>query len=210
MRLIGALLVIFSLVGCESTYYSAMEKVGYHKREILVDRIEDTQQSQQEAQQQFSSALEQLKSLTKFDGGDLEAVYDETNEQYLDAKAASEEVTERIEEVDSVAQALFAEWREELDQYQSASLKAESRRQLDTTRQRYAKMLAAMRQAESQMQPVLSRLNDNQLYLKHNLNARAIGAVGKEFSSLEQDVAELIKQMSRAIAESDKFIASMN
>jgi hypothetical protein len=210
MRLIGALLVIFSLVGCESTYYSAMEKVGYHKREILVDRIEDTQQSQQEAQQQFSSALEQLKSLTNFDGGDLEAVYDETNEQYLDAKAASEEVTERIEEVDSVAQALFAEWREELDQYQSASLKAESRRQLDTTRQRYAKMLAAMRQAESQMQPVLSRLNDNQLYLKHNLNARAIGAVGKEFSSLEQDVAELIKQMSRAIAESDKFIASMN
>jgi len=210
MRLIGALLVIFSLVGCESTYYSAMEKVGYHKREILVDRIEDTQQSQQEAQQQFSSALEQLKSLTNFDGGDLEAVYDETNEQYLNAKAASEEVTERIEEVDSVAQALFVEWREELDQYQSASLKAESRRQLDTTRQRYAKMLAAMRQAESQMQPVLSRLNDNQLYLKHNLNARAIGAVGKEFSSLEQDVAELIKQMSRAIAESDKFIASMN
>ncbi|WP_427978587.1 DUF2959 family protein [Agarivorans sp.] len=210
MKLIGALLVILSLAGCESTYYSAMEKVGYHKREILVDRIEDTQQSQQEAQQQFSSALEHLKSLTNFDGGDLEAVYDETNEQYLDAKAAAEQVSERIEEVDSVAQALFAEWREELDQYQSASLKAESRQQLDTTRQRYSNMLAAMRQAESQMQPVLSRLNDNQLYLKHNLNARAIGAVGKEFSRLEQDVAELIRQMSRAIAESDKFIASMN
>lgn len=210
MRLISALLVIVSLVGCESTYYSAMEKVGYHKREILVDRIEDTQQSQQEAQQQFSSALAQLKSLTHFDGGDLEAVYDDTNEQYLEAKAAAQEVTERIDQVDSVAQALFAEWREELDQYQSASLKSKSRQQLDATRQRYGKMLATMRQAESQMQPILSQLNDNQLYLKHNLNARAIGAVGKEFSSLEQDISQLIKQMNRAIAESDKFIASMN
>mgnify|MGYP000224051887 CR=1 FL=1 len=209
MRLFSIVLILTSLVACESTYYSAMEKVGYHKREILVDRVEDAQQSQQDAQQQFTSALEQLKTLTDFDGGDLEDIYDEVNAQYKDSKAAAEAVSERIDEVDSVAKALFDEWQEELEQYQSASLKAESKQQLADTRKRYTAMLKAMRRAEAQMNPVLTRLNDNQLYLKHNLNARAIGAVGKEFSRLEQDVADVIKQMSNAIAESDKFIASM-
>ncbi|GAB1620886.1 DUF2959 domain-containing protein [Agarivorans albus] len=209
MRIFSILLLLTGLVACESTYYSAMEKVGYHKREILVDRVEGAQESQQDAQQQFTSALEQLKTLTNFDGGDLEDVYDEVNAQYKDSKAAAETVSERIDEVDSVAEALFDEWQDELEQYQSASLKAESKQQLSDTRKRYAAMLKAMRKAEAQMDPVLSRLNDNQLYLKHNLNARAIGAVGKEFSRLEQEVADVIKQMSKAIAESDKFIASM-
>ncbi|WP_163132778.1 DUF2959 domain-containing protein [Agarivorans sp. Alg241-V36] len=209
MRIFSIMLMLTSLVACESTYYSAMEKVGYHKREILVDRVEDAQESQQDAQQQFTSALEQLKTLTDFDGGDLEDIYDEVNAQYKDSKAAAETVSERIDEVDSVAEALFDEWQDELEQYQSASLKAESKQQLADTRKRYAAMLKAMRRAEAQMAPVLTRLNDNQLYLKHNLNARAIGAVGKEFSRLEQDVADVIKQISKAIAESDKFIASM-
>ena len=28
------------LTACQTVYYSAMEKVGVHKREILVDRVE--------------------------------------------------------------------------------------------------------------------------------------------------------------------------
>ncbi|WP_411991564.1 DUF2959 domain-containing protein [Agarivorans sp. DSG3-1] len=209
MKLLSPFLLLIFLVGCESTYYSAMEKVGYHKREILVDRVEDAQESQQDAQQQFTSALEHLKTLTNFDGGDLEAIYDQVNDQYKDSKAAAELVSERIDEVDSVAEALFDEWQGELEQYQSTSLRAESETQLADTKKRYAAMLKAMRRAESQMAPVLSRLNDNQLYLKHNLNARAIGSVGKEFARLEQEVADVIQQMSKAIAESDKFIATM-
>ncbi|WP_432452763.1 DUF2959 family protein [Agarivorans sp. QJM3NY_29] len=209
MRILTLMLMLSLIQGCESTYYSAMEKVGYHKREILVDRVEDAQQSQQQAQQQFGSALEQLKTLSQFEGGDLEDIYDEVNAQYQDAQAAAKDVSQQINQVASVAEAMFDEWRGELDQYQSKSLKAQSSKQLTTTRQRYASMLKAMRKAEAQMQPVLSRLKDNQLYLKHNLNARAIGAVGQEFSRLEKEVASVIEQMSKAIAESDKFIASM-
>jgi hypothetical protein len=36
--------------GCSSTYYSAMEKVGVHKRDIMIDRIMDAETSQQAAQ----------------------------------------------------------------------------------------------------------------------------------------------------------------
>jgi hypothetical protein len=68
---------------------------------------------------------------------------------------------------------------------------------------------AAMDQSARAMAPVLAKLNDMALFLKHNLNARAIGALGKEALSIETDVDALIQDMNRAIAEADRFIAHM-
>ena len=48
------------------------------------------------------------------------------------------------------------------------------------------------------------------LYLKHNLNARAIGALRSELDSIERDTARLIADMQKAIAEADSFIQSMD
>ena len=66
------LVVTLTLTGCQSAYYSAMEKVGVHKRDILIDRVEETKDSQQESQEEFKSALERLTTLIDFNGGELE------------------------------------------------------------------------------------------------------------------------------------------
>ena len=34
-----AIAVICLMFGCESTYYKTMESMGYHKRDIMVDRV---------------------------------------------------------------------------------------------------------------------------------------------------------------------------
>ena len=49
--------LLVTLTACQSAYYAAWEKVGVEKREILVDRVEDARESQQEAEEQFTSAL---------------------------------------------------------------------------------------------------------------------------------------------------------
>ena len=100
--------------------------------------------------------------------------------------------------VEDVAEALFDEWAEEIEQYSNARLKSESQRQLRETRRRYDGMITAMRKAESRMDPVLSALQDNVLYLKHNLNARAVASLKTEFQSIEQDVDRLIAEMRKA------------
>lgn len=208
LGIIGAL-SLTCLAGCQSAYYSAWEKVGVEKRDILVDRVEDARDSQQDAQKQFSSALEEFSALIKFDGGELEDVYDGLNAEYKNSKAAADEVSSRIDKIESVAQALFEEWENEIDEYQSASFKRESASKLRETRRRYDTMLNAMRRAESRMEPVLTALNDNVLFLKHNLNASAIGSLQGELSTIEGDVARLIDEMKAAIAESDAFIATL-
>ncbi|KJY82571.1 DNA repair protein [Vibrio neptunius] len=208
--LLALMLSIFTLTGCQSAYYSAMEQVGYHKRDIMVDRVEDAKQSQQEAQQEFTSALEALSALTQFDGGELQTVYNQINDKYQDSEKAAQEVSDRIAAIEDVSDALFAEWQSELDLYTSTKLKRASEQKLKQTQRSYNTMLSAMKRAEDKMTPVLNTLRDNTLYLKHNLNASAIGSLQGEFANLEQVIQYAIKDMNTAIAESDKFLQKLN
>ncbi len=197
------------LQGCESTYYSAMEEVGYHKRDILIDRIEEAQEAQVEGQEQFKSALEQFKSVVNFDGGELEEVYNQLNDEYESSVEAAEEISSRIESVDSVANALFDEWGDELSEYTNANLRRDSERKLKETQRRYKNLLSAMRKTEKSIDPVLNTLRDNTLYLKHNLNARAISSLKNELGTVNKNVAALIGNMEKAIQESDAFIKEL-
>ena len=200
------LTTVISLTACETVVYDALEKVGYHKRDILIDRIDAAQASQTEGQEQFKSALEQFKSVINFDGGDLEVTYDQLNDEYEASVDAADEIHERIDSVKNVADALFDEWQEELEQYSNASLRRDSERQLKDTRRRYSKVLGAMRRAEKAIDPVLASLKDNTLYLKHNLNARAIASLKNELGTVDNDVNALLTAMQQAINESNAFI----
>lgn len=208
--LIAILISVLTLTGCQSIYYSAMEQVGYHKRDIMVDRVEDAKESQQDAQQEFTSALEALSALTNFDGGDLEAVYNQINDKYQDSEKAAQDVSDRIASIEDVSEALFEEWQDELELYTSDKLRRSSEQKLKGTQRSYNTMLSAMKRAEEKMTPVLNTLRDNTLYLKHNLNASAIGSLQGEFMSLEKDIAFAIEQMNAAIEESDKFLNQLN
>ncbi|MCU4675529.1 DUF2959 domain-containing protein [Catenovulum sp. 2E275] len=200
---------LLALTGCQSAYYSTMEKVGYHKRDILVDRVENAQDSQKDAQEQFKSALEQFQSIVAFDGGELEKVYNQLNDEYEASLEAAENVTNRIEKVNDVAEALFEEWQDELEQYSNTRLKQQSATQLRETRAQYDKLIRSMRKAESKMQPFLTSFKDNVLFLKHNLNASAIGALKGELVNIQKNVDNLVQEMERSIKESDKFIESL-
>ena len=200
------LTTVISLTACETVVYDALEKVGYHKRDILIDRIDAAQASQTEGQEQFKSALEQFKSVINFDGGDLEVTYDLLNDEYEASVDAADEIHDRINSVENVADALFDEWQDELEQYSNASLRRDSERQLKDTRRRYSKVLGAMRRAEKAIDPVLASLKDNTLYLKHNLNARAIASLKNELGTVDNDVNALLNAMQQAINESNAFI----
>lgn len=207
--LLAIFLSIFTLTGCQSAYYSAMEKVGYHKRDIMVDRVEAAQESQKDAQQELTSALEALSAFTQFDGGELESAYERINDQYQQSEAAAADVHERIAAIEDVADALFEEWQGELALYTSSKLRRASEQKLNTTKASYQTMLKAMKRAEQKMTPVLNTLRDNTLYLKHNLNASAVGSLQDEFATLEQDIRTAITQMNAAIKESNQFLAHL-
>ena len=207
-----AVLLAFSLglTACDTAYMAAMEKMGYAKRDILSSRVKSARDAQEDAKKEIQSALEQFGKVVGYQGGDLEATYKKLNNELQNSEDSADAVRKRIKDVESVADSLFTEWKTELGQYSSADLRRKSEEKLSQTKARYQEMLSAMKKAEQRIDPVLKPLRDQVLYLKHNLNARALAAIKGELVKVDAQVDQLVKDMNKSIAEADKFIQSMD
>jgi hypothetical protein len=206
---LGAMAVVVVAVGCSSAYYATMEKVGVHKRDIMVDRVVEARDSQREAKREFADALERFRSVVSVRSGDLEEKYEDLRGALRRSEDQATEVHNRIGAVEDVAEAIFGEWKEELGQYHDQALRRASQKKLDQTRAKYAKLIAAMKRAEARIEPVLVPLRDQVLFLKHNLNAKAIASLDDELVAVQTGVDKLLKEMETAITEADTFIAAL-
>lgn len=204
---VGALL---GLAGCQKTYYTVLEKVGVEKRELLAKRVSRAKESQEEASEEFRDALEKFQAVTGHRGGELEDRYDELREAHERSAEQAREVSERIDAVESVADALLEEWEDELDDYEDRSLRRSSEARLRETRDEVERLLRVMHKAERSLNPVLEKLQDRVLYLKHNLNAAALTGLREQMPELERDVGRVVREMEASIAEADRFIERMN
>jgi hypothetical protein len=208
-RLLIAVFAAPLLASCSTAYYRALETVGVEKRDILVDRVEDARDSQSDAKEQFTSALDRYRSVVKVDGGELEQIYDRLAGELERSEARAQAVEERVTAVESVAEDLFDEWESEIGQYADPELRRQSQRLLTDTRADYRRLIAAMRRADAAMDPVLTLFRDQVLFLRHNLNARAIGSLETELADLERATASLIREMERSIEEASRFIDAL-
>lgn len=195
--------------GCDRLYYGTMKKFGVEKRDILIDRVRDARKAQHEAEEEFTTALERFREVIEVDGGTLEKKYDKLNGQLDRAEKRAKAVADRVGAVKNVSDDLFNEWKKELGQYSDRRMRAESERELKTTRARTEAVIAAMRRSEARIEPVLRPLRDRVLFLKHNLNAKALGALTSELTSVEGNVDSLVAELRQAIAEADAYLAEM-
>jgi len=200
---------LIASTGCATAYYSTLEQFGIEKRDVLVDRVKEARTEQQQTQKVFTSALDEFRTLVTVDGGKLERQYDKMNGSFERAKKQAGDVRTRIDAVEDVGKRLFKEWEVELKQYESPDLRARSEKQLFDTKSQFDGLVLAMNRAAEKMDPVLALYQDQVLFLKHNLNARAISSLEIERAQIEERVSVLIDEMNESIAEADKFIASM-
>lgn len=205
------LIFVLSLLiaGCSSIYLNTLEKIGIPKRQVMIHRVEKMRDTQEEAKQQFKSALAQFQTLTHYSGGDLEDTYQRLNDTYQKSLDKANEIHKRIKDIEDVSEALFAEWEGEIEEYSNASLKRRSQQKLTATKRQYLQLITAMKKAEAKMQPVLAVFKDQVLYLKHNLNAQAIASLKEDLTDIKSDVSKLILAMEKSIAEANQFIQAM-
>lgn len=207
---IGILALSLSLAtACRSAYYSTMEKFGVYKRDILKDNVQEVRDEQKKAAEQFKDALTRLRELYGSPGGDLEKIYDKLQADYNRSVSRADAVKERIRKVETVSTDLFKEWEQEISTMQNSRLAADSREKLRETRDKYESLHSTMKRAEASMTPVLTQFHDQVLYLKHNLNAQAIGALKGETVDIEKEIQRLIADMNSSIEEADRFVQGL-
>ena len=209
MKQILVPLALAGLTACSSLYYSTMEKLGYQKRDLLVERVQEAKASQTDAKQQIQTTFEAFQSLTGFQGGELQSRYEQFKTLHERSTARAADVTKRIASIEEVGGDMFSEWEDEIEQIQNADLRAQSEKMKVATERRYGDLLETMKAAEQRMKPVLTAFNDQVLFLKHNLNAAAISSLQNEATRIQADVSGLVAEMQKAIEEADRFIQSL-
>ena len=200
------LVLMAALTGCRSTYYAMWESVGKEKRHLLKDEVSAAREDQAQASQEFKDALTRVKELTGFQGGELEDAYRRLKADFEDCRHRADVIDDRIRNVEQIAADLFVEWENEIGQITNPNFRSKSRQSLARTRDRYKRLHQSMVKVRNRMDPVLTRINDYVLYLKHNLNAQAVGALGAEMASIQTDVNVLIRDIERSIKEADDFL----
>lgn len=189
--------------------YSAWETVGVEKRDLFKSQIENVKDDQEETQESFKDALTKLKEVYSFDGGNLEREYNKLSGSYERALSDADSVKKSIDKLNTIANDLFAEWREEIKTISTASFREKSRDQLDETKRKYTQLHRNLVASEKKIGPVLDKLKDQVLYLKHNLNAQAISGLKAEGVRIESDIQKLMRDMEASSKEADEFIKTL-
>ncbi len=206
LKISAVLCVMAVMAGCQTTYYKVWEQLGKEKRHLLRDHVQYARDDQEKASEEFKDALTRVKEVYGFSGGDMEAYYNRLKDDTDRCRERARGIDERIDQMDRIAKDLFKEWEYEIKAMTNENFKQQSRRSLEDTQKRYARLSRTAGAARDRMKPVLAKLNDYVLYLKHNLNAQAIGALQKEAEGIETDVDVLIADMTRSIREADAFL----
>ena len=203
--------IVLSVVlsGCTSAYYKTMQTLGKEKRDILVQRIKDARKDQEQTKQQLQTTMESFQALTGFQGGSLEKSYKRLDSDYQSANDQAGKLHDKVQSIDQVSNDLFKEWSGEIAQMGDARLKAQDTQLLRSAKTRQATYMRAMRRTEDQIAPVLKAFHDQVLFLKHNLNSRAIGSLKGTTVTLQSDVADLIQSIDASGQEADKLIDSL-
>jgi len=194
---------------CSSVYYGAWEKLGREKRDLLRRDVEAVKEEQQATGEQFQDALERLRAVYGSSGSDLERRYDALRAEARDAEERAGALRSRIQRARKTAEDLFDEWDDEIGTMHDATLKRRSREQLEATQRRWRGLDAAIGRSEKSMAPVLTRLDDQVLAMKHSLNAQALGTLEGEVGAIDRDVDALVADLRRSIAEADAFLAAL-
>lgn len=207
--LAASAVMILVIAGCSTAYYAAWEKLGYQKRDILKERVVEARDEQQAASEQFKDALTKLKEVYAFEGGDIEKAYRQLQGEFDDSQARADAVKKRIRSMETVAADLFVEWEKEIGQISTPAMASSSRQKLQETKGRYEEMHAALKKAETSMEPVLVQFRDYVLFMKHNLNAQAIASLKGEAVNIQNDIGKLIGEMNASIARADSFVKTL-
>lgn len=205
-------LILFLFASCANPItqakYAAYESIGIEKRDLFKKEIKNIKDDQEDTAEAFKDALERLQEMYGFDGGNLEREYNKLKSAQENAADEAGNVRSRIAKLNRVANDLFEEWTTEIKAIKTADLRSKSSEQLTKTKTQYQSLYKNLKKSEAAMTPVLDKLHDQVLFLKHNLNANAIAGLKSEAGDIQEQIKALLKKVESSNKEADQFISA--
>jgi hypothetical protein len=209
-RALPLVTLLCGALACSSAYYSAWEKLGYEKRDLLRSAISKARNDEVETVEQFKDALEALQAAYSTQPSELQKFYSRLKSEYESSEAQAKTLKGRVTTLNKIASDLFREWKNEAESMSNNSLRERSLDQRERTMDRFADLKTALQRSEKQMDPVLEQMKEYVLFLKHNLNAQSIGSLREETRDIQLGMDRLTDTMASSINEMDSFLKTFS
>ncbi len=198
---------VLGMLGCRTgAYYSAMDKVGYERREILADRLQDARASQLEAKEQLGRALSSLRRIDTVPVSGLEDLHADLKHQAGDTKDALNDLRSNIASVDSVARSMFSQWGDDLARINDDTVRRQSAAKMRETQQDYNQLSASLRDTEHRLANVVPALQDQVIVLETSLRAGIRPGKTATLQEVRDQVSSLIEDLQGSIDRTQHFI----
>lgn len=182
---------------------------GHQRTAEHIKKIERADKEMNEARKQVGKALEAYGTLLGEQEEHRRSAYKDLVKALERCEEMSKELRERREDMDKQAEKFFKDWKKSLKDIKSSDLESRSERRLEDTRERYRRVSDRWREMRERYQPVTSRLEDQVVYLGHDLNADATSSLEQDAREVQAEADALFRAMDEFEAEAQGYVSSL-
>ncbi len=204
-------LPLFLGLGACSALPSFNQKPGKGLAQVddLLTRVEQVQIEAVLSKERSRGAFDALMAIVgpQFDG-DAVSAHATLIKAVKESTLQAERLEKSVPPLKSTATVVFEEWTRSLESFGNTKLRSHSQERMEETRARCEELVQATVAAQIAYDAFNADLNDHALFLEHDFNSAAVGAIAEQVDQLNFQAAELDKRLEASIVAAKRYIQS--
>ena len=182
---------------------------GHKRTQELVKGIQDTVKEINEGRKRLEQTLAAYQELFSGEERKRRAAYQDLVKSLDRQEERSKKLRERFKQLDKKAEKYFDAWNKSLKDIKERGLRDRSATRLEETRRRYQELVRTGEQARQGFRPVVEGLEDQVVYLEHDLNQTAVESLAEDRAKIDEASRNLMTRIDGFTADADAYVASL-
>ena len=200
---------VILLLCCALAKPAATLAGDHDKMDDLIDRIEKTMKEMRESEQHLEKTLDAYHKTLAKEGGGRRSSYKDLVKRLEKHEERSKKRLERFKDMDERAEKYFKAWKKGLDEIKDSRLKQRGASRLSEARERYKSLRGAGHDAHEGFDPVFEGLQDQAVYLGHDLNAASTATLAEDKAKIAALAHGLSVKLESYSVAANGYIASL-
>ena len=183
---------------------------GHKRTDELIERIDETVKEMREGRKRVAKTLAAYNEVFSREEKRRRSAYKDLVKSLDKQEERSKKLRERFKELEKTAEKYFKEWSKSLKEIKKGELRDRSATRLDETRKRYLELIGAGEEAQNGFRPVVEGLEDQVVYLGHDLNQTSVESLETDRAKINDVARGLMARIDSFAAAADAYVASLN
>ena len=183
---------------------------GHKRTDELIERIDETVKEMREGRKRVEKTLGAYHEMFSREEKRRRSAYKDLVKSLDKQEERSKKLRERFKQPEKTAGKYFKEWNNSLKVIKKGELRDRSAARIDETRRRYNELIRAGEEAQNGFCPVVEGLEDQVVYLGHDLNQTSVESLETDRAKINDEARGLMARIDSFAVAADAYVASLN